>query len=77
LVRASLGFDDTNFDLDSVGADGHLHLKVHHVWTGLDAFRQCYWDGLAAEIERRHAGGLTVPDWVNDHPDVSVEIADD
>jgi hypothetical protein len=65
----------TNFAVDDVGMDGRLHLDGH-IATGIDEFRQCYWNGLAAEIARRHAAGLPVPEWVNAHPDVDVDIAD-
>jgi hypothetical protein len=67
----------TNFNVDDVAANGRLHVELHHIASGIEEFRQCYWKGLAAEIERRHAKGLPVPEWVNDHPEIEVEVADD
>jgi hypothetical protein len=54
-----------------------VHIEVHHVGASLGEFRQCYWDALAAEIERRRAQGLPVPEGINGRPVVDVEVADD
>ena len=61
-----------NFFVESVGMDGSVHLQGH-VSFGMDEFRSCYWDGIAAQIERRRAAGLPVPDGLDPHPDVDLD----
>ena len=61
-----------NFVVTSVGMDGSVQLQGH-VSFGTDEFRSCYWDGLTAQIERRRAAGLPVPDDLSAHPDIYLE----
>lgn len=62
----------TNFVVTSVGMDGSVQLQGH-VSFGMDEFRKCYWDGLTAQIERRRAAGLPVPDGLNANPDIDLD----
>lgn len=36
-------------------------------------FRNCYWSGVTARVERRRAAGLPVPPDVNLHPGIDID----
>ena len=61
-----------NFVVESVEMDGRVHL-FGHISSGFDEFRSCYWGGIAAQIERRRAAGLPVPDGLDPHPDIDLD----
>ena len=62
----------TNFVVTSVGMDGSVQLQGH-VSFGMNEFRSCYRNGIAAQIERRRAAGLPVPDGLDPHPDIDLD----
>jgi hypothetical protein len=71
-TAAECQLPNRNFVVQSVEMDGRVHL-FGHISSGFDEFRNCYWDGIAAQIERRRAAGLPVPDGLDPHPDIDLD----
>jgi hypothetical protein len=59
--------------VDRIAPDGGLSLRAAaDSRIGAAGFRECYWTGVPARVERRRAAGLPVPPDVNRHPDIEI-----
>ena len=64
----------TSLHVDRIATDGSLSVSAPSD-SRIDAgrFRECYWAGVPARIERRRANGLPVPEGVNVHPGIDID----
>lgn len=60
--------------VERVAPDGGLGVSAY-ADSSLEnqRFRECYWTGVAARVERRRAAGLPVPADANLHPDIDID----
>jgi hypothetical protein len=60
--------------VERIATDGGLSLSAA-ADSRIDAagFRECYWTGVPARVERRRAAGLSVPQDANLHPDIDID----
>jgi hypothetical protein len=60
--------------VDRIAPDGGLSLSADaDSRIGAAGFRECYWTGVPARVERRRAAGLPVPQDANLHPDIDID----
>ena len=62
------------FRVERIAPDGGLSLSAAaDSRVGAAGFRECYWTGVPARVERRRAAGLPVPQDANLHPDIDID----
>jgi hypothetical protein len=63
-----------NLRVERIATDGGLSVSAY-ADSSLEnqRFRECYWTGVAARVERRRTAGLPVPADVNLHPDIDID----
>ena len=62
------------FHVERIAPDGGLSLRAAaDSRVGAAGFRECYWTGVPARVERRRAAGLPVPQDANLHPDIDID----
>jgi hypothetical protein len=62
------------FHVERIAPDGGLSLNAAaDSRVGAAGFRECYWTGVPARVERRRAAGLPVPQDANLHPDIDID----
>ena len=60
--------------VERIAPDGGLSLSAAaDSRIGAAGFRECYWTGVPARVERRRAAGLPVPQDANLHPDIDID----
>lgn len=64
----------TSLHVDRIATDGSLSVSAPSD-SRIDAarFRECYWAGVPARIERRRGAGLPVPEGANPHPGIDID----
>lgn len=60
--------------VERIAPDGGLSVSAYADSSiNNQRFRECYWTGVAARVERRRTAGLPVPADVNLHPDIDID----
>lgn len=64
----------SSLHVERIATDGSLSVSAPSD-SRIDAgrFRECYWAGVPARIERRRGAGLPVPEGANPHPGIDID----